>query len=178
MALQRVGHDWATFTFIIHSNWINLLNMKLNMGFSGSWDGRESNCNVGDLALIPGLGRSPGEVNSYPLQYSCLENSMDRGAWQAIVHGVRRVRQDWAANTFTFTWTNMRVHLSEIKILAPVSRMPLSWWRFCIRTISVPELFIWHGKTVPWYTFSTCLLRFAMAGYYDLLKDLRTNVKW
>ena len=53
------------------------------MGFSGSWDGKESNYNVGDLALIPGLGRLPGEVNSYPLQYSCLENSMDRGAWQA-----------------------------------------------------------------------------------------------
>ena len=44
-------------------------------------------------SLIPGLGRSPGEGNSYPLQYSCLENSVDRGAWQATVHGVA-VRQD------------------------------------------------------------------------------------
>ena len=43
-----------------------------------------------DLALIPGLGRSPGKGNSYPLQYSGLENSMDRGAWQATVHGVAK----------------------------------------------------------------------------------------
>ena len=42
---------------------------------------------AGDMGLIPGLGRSPGEENGTPLQYSCLENSMDRGAWQAIVHG-------------------------------------------------------------------------------------------
>ena len=49
---------------------------------------KESACNAGDLGLIPGLGRSPGKGNSYPLQYSGLENSMDRGAWQATVHGV------------------------------------------------------------------------------------------
>ena len=46
--------------------------------------------NIGDTGLIPGLGRSPGEGNSYPLQYSCLENPMDRGAWQATVHGVAK----------------------------------------------------------------------------------------
>ena len=45
-------------------------------------------CNAGDLGLITGLGRSPGEGNGYPLQYSCLENSMDRGTWLATVHGV------------------------------------------------------------------------------------------
>ena len=45
---------------------------------------KNSTCNVKDLDLIPGLGRSPGEENGYPLQYSCLENSMDRGAWQAV----------------------------------------------------------------------------------------------
>ena len=50
--------------------------------------GKQSACNVDDLGLIPGLGRSPGEGNGNPLQYSCLENSMDRGAWQATVHGV------------------------------------------------------------------------------------------
>ena len=46
--------------------------------------------NAGDPALIPGSGRSPGEGNDSPLQYSCLENSMDRGAWHAIVHGVAK----------------------------------------------------------------------------------------
>jgi len=50
---------------------------------------------VGDPGLIPGSGRSPGEGNDNPLQYSCLENSMDRGGWRAIVHGVARVKHDW-----------------------------------------------------------------------------------
>ena len=46
--------------------------------------------NTGDMGSIPGLGRSPGEENGNPLQYSCLENSMDRGAWRDIVHGVMK----------------------------------------------------------------------------------------
>ena len=50
-------------------------------GFPGSSDGKASACNVGDLGSIPGLGRSPGEENGNPLQYSSLENSMDGGAW-------------------------------------------------------------------------------------------------
>ena len=54
----------------------------------GGSDNKESACNAEDLASIPGLGRSPGEGNGYPLQYSGLEKSMDRGAWKAIVHGV------------------------------------------------------------------------------------------
>ena len=52
--------------------------------------GKESACNAGDPGLIPGWGRSPGEENGYPFQYSCLENAMDRGAWWAIVHGVAK----------------------------------------------------------------------------------------
>ena len=55
-------------------------------------DGNESTCNVGDPGSIPGLGRSPGEGNGYPLQYSCLENPMERGALQATVHGVTKSR--------------------------------------------------------------------------------------
>ena len=51
-----------------------------NLGFSGGLEGKESACKAGDLDLIPGLGRSPGEGNGYPLQYSSLDNSMDRGA--------------------------------------------------------------------------------------------------
>ena len=59
-----------------------------NILFPGGLDGKESACNVGDLGSIPGLGRCPGEGHDNPLQYSCLENYMDRGAWQATVHGV------------------------------------------------------------------------------------------
>ena len=53
----------------------------------GGLDGKESTCNAGDAGSNPGMGRSPGEGNDNPLQYSCLENSMDRGAWRATVHG-------------------------------------------------------------------------------------------
>ena len=62
---------------------------QYKIGFPGDSAGKES-CYAGDLGLIPGLGRSPGEGNSYPFQYSGLEKSMDRGAWQAIVHGVTK----------------------------------------------------------------------------------------
>ena len=72
------------------------------LGFPGGSDGKESACNAEDLGSIPGSGRSPGEGNGNPLQYSCLENSMDRGAWQAKVHELQRVGHDWTANTFTF----------------------------------------------------------------------------
>ena len=61
-------------------------------GFPGGSDGKESACNVGDLGSIPVLGRPPGEGNGYPLQYSDLENSMDRGTWLATVHGVAKSR--------------------------------------------------------------------------------------
>ena len=67
------------------------------MGFRHSSIGKESACNAGDLGLIPGSGRSPGEGKGNPLQYSCLENLMDRGAWQATVHGVAIVRHDLAS---------------------------------------------------------------------------------
>ena len=53
------------------------------MDFPGGSDGKESVCNAGDLGSIPGYGRSTGEGNDNPLQYSCLEDPMDRGAWQA-----------------------------------------------------------------------------------------------
>ena len=66
------------------------------LGFHGGSNSKESTCNAGDLGLIPRLGRSPGEGNGNPLQYSCLENSMDRGAWRATVHGVARVGHDLA----------------------------------------------------------------------------------
>ena len=58
------------------------------VGFPGGSDAKKSACNAGDLGLIIELGRSPGKRNGNPLQYSGLGNSMDRGAWQATVHGV------------------------------------------------------------------------------------------
>ena len=60
------------------------------MGFLGSSDGKASAYNAGDPGVIPGSGRSPGEGNGTPLQYSCLENPMDRGVWWATIHGVAK----------------------------------------------------------------------------------------
>ena len=72
---------------------LNILNIFMtNLDFPGGSDGKESACSAGDLGLIPGSGRSPGEGNGNPLQYSCLENSMDGGAWWATVHGVQKSR--------------------------------------------------------------------------------------
>ena len=68
-------------------------------GSPGGSDGRESVCNAGDPGSIPGLGRSPGEGHSNPLQYSCLVISMDRGAWWATVHGVLNL-QDYTVISF------------------------------------------------------------------------------
>ena len=64
--------------------------LLMAVGFPGGSDGKESAYNAGDLGLIPGSGRSPGEGNGYPRQYSRLESSADRGAWQATVHGVTK----------------------------------------------------------------------------------------
>ena len=58
----------------------------MDIGFSGGSDHKKSACNAENPGSVPGLGRSPGEGNGYRLQYSCLENPMDRGAWRATVH--------------------------------------------------------------------------------------------
>ena len=67
-------------------------NTRILTAVSGGSEDKASVCNAGDLGLIPGLGRSPGEGNGNPLQYSCLENPMDRGAWRATVHRVAKSR--------------------------------------------------------------------------------------
>ena len=72
------------------------------MGLPGGSDSKESLCNAGDLSPILGLGKSPGEENGNPLQYSCLENPMDGGAWWAAVHGVAKSRTQLSDFTFTF----------------------------------------------------------------------------
>ena len=74
--LRRGLCDWG---------WVNL-----DLGFPGDSDGKESACNMKDTGLIPGLRRTHGEGNGNPLQYSSLEKSMDREAWQATVYGVTK----------------------------------------------------------------------------------------
>ena len=63
---------------------------NLQLGFPGGSDDKESACKAGDPSSIPGSGKSPGVGNGNPLYYSCFENSVDRGAWQATFHGVAK----------------------------------------------------------------------------------------
>ena len=78
------------YKWTLELDWSLLLKSKLFSSFSGGSDDKEYACKVGELGVIPGLGSSPGERNDYPLQYSYLENSMNRGAWWARAHGVTK----------------------------------------------------------------------------------------
>ena len=91
MGSQRVDQDWAT-----EVNWTD----GVLMGFPGGSDGKVSACNAWNPGSIPWSGSSLGEMNGNPVQYSCLENLMDRGGWQAIVHGI-----NWATNTYGMEFT-------------------------------------------------------------------------
>ena len=96
----------------LSSIWESIVSLR---GFPGGSDSKESTCNVGDLGSIPGLGGSPGVGDGNPLQYSSLENSRDRGAWQATVHGVSKTH-DWVTkpSTVQYPWAQKR---------------PCAWWR-------------------------------------------------
>ena len=78
--------------------------MVLGQLFPSGSDGKVSVYNAGDLGSIPGSGRSPGEGNGNPLQYYCLENPMDRGAWWATVHGVAKSWTRLSDFTFLFIY--------------------------------------------------------------------------
>ena len=119
--------DYCSWWIIFHflplielPQWSHPFALWCCRGFPGGSDGRESACNAGDPGFIPGSGIPPGRGNDNPLQYSCLENPMDRGVWWVIVHGVTDSRHNWVTNTFTFLsapfWN--RVYFS-ILLLSP-----------------------------------------------------------
>ena len=91
--LGRNSEDQENLHYIyLYLSIYNLFIYNLLFIFPGGSDGKESACNAGDLGLIPGLERSPGEGNGNLLQYSCLKNPTDREAWQAII---QRVTRSW-----------------------------------------------------------------------------------
>ena len=85
---QKMSPLFQQIVVFLQSSLFMLQSFFLLWGFPSGSDSKESACNAGDLGPIPGLKTFPGEMNDNLLQYSCLENSMDRGAWQATVHGV------------------------------------------------------------------------------------------
>ena len=86
------------------------LHLTIQLGVLGCSAGKNLPANVGDVGLIPGSGRSPGEGNANPLQYSCLGNPMDRGAWRATVHGVTKE----LGMTY---WVNNKIKISFTLVL-------------------------------------------------------------
>ena len=139
MASQRVGHEWAT---------------KLNFH---SLVVKDYAFSAGDPGSIPGLGRSPGEGNGNPLQYYCLENPMDRGAWLATVHGVPRVRHDLATKpdqttilAWKIPWTDEPGGLQSMV----VTRVRQDYWLNNNKYM----VFSWLPETIK--AFSTCSLSY------------------
>ena len=106
MGLERVGHNWPTKQQIpVWCRNFIPINLYLPLfcailGFPGGSVVKNPSTNVGDVDSIPGLGRFPGGGNGNPFQYSCLENPIDRGGWQAMVHRVTKSQ----------TWLNDWIH--------------------------------------------------------------------
>ena len=93
-------------------------------------DGKESACSVGELGLIPGSGRSPGKGNGNPLQYSCLENSMDRGAWQVTVHAEAK-SWTWLSDNHAHTLSEKLCWMldSGCDQNSMLGKLIVQWWR-------------------------------------------------
>ena len=149
MGSHRVRHDWSDLAAAAELRCCPLID---DFGFPGGSDGKESACNASDPGSFPGSGRSPGEGNGYPLQYSCQENPMDRGAWWATVHGVPK---SWTqlSNTFTFSflaklwkfWTSVSSSINWERLTLG------STWR--VNAITYIK-YAWCLMGVGWWTFS------------------------
>ena len=100
--MRKLRHREVAFSRNCHVMELKFKTGHLTLGFPGGSDNKESACNVGNLGSSPGSGRSPAGGHGNPLQYSCWENSMDRGAW-----GLQSIRSqsDWVTNTHTHTHT-------------------------------------------------------------------------
>ena len=115
--------------------------------FPGGSDGKASVYNAGDLGLIPGLGRSPGEGNGNPLQYYCLENPMDRGAWQATVYGVAKSQTRLCDFKFTFLKARLMQQSFFLFVFFPASH-PIIIYHRAIRECLLTPVFLpgkFHG---------------------------------
>ena len=116
--------------------------------FIGGSDGKESACKAGDLGLIPGSGRSPEEGNYNPLQYSCLENSIDRETWQGPVHGVAKSQtplSDYHFSVFIFFF--LKALPNDGKSTLIIIFLPLWCWiiRMCVCSFASDSLQL-HGQ--------------------------------
>ena len=121
---------WLGCGQVRRAKWEVMRSSQEALSFPGGSDGKEPTCSAGDLGLIPGWGRSPGEANSNLLQYSCLENPTDRGSWRATVHGVAKSRTWLERLTFSLV-TNCQV------VIHLVNRLPVFPFLFFLVTQSL-----------------------------------------
>ena len=133
---NRICHKFRHFPLacLLCTRVLLLVNWEMDIYTFGGSDGKESACSVGDPGSIPWSGRSPGEVNGKPLQYSGLENPMDGGAWQSTAHGVPR---GWTrligftfVHTFGFNFFT-RVHSWGLKHSSKHASKQLDTWPWC-----------------------------------------------
>ena len=120
-------------------------------GFPCSSGGKESACNAGDLGSIPGSGRSPGGGNGNPLQYSCLENPMDRGTWQTVIHGVTKSwtrLSDYTTTAAAFLLRDARL-TPGTKWFRGANRCSVLFVLFCVIIFQMPPC-LQHTKTQRW----------------------------
>ena len=114
---------------------------SIQKGFPGGSVVKDTPANAGDMGLIPRLGRSPGGGNGSPLQYSCLENPIDRGAWPARVHGVSKIQ------TRLSNWACMQDQPRGLLCLPVPTTFPYPW--FCHRVGSCCSSESYQGKSRP-----------------------------
>ena len=107
---------------------VELLEHMVTLGFPSGSNSKESACNES----IPRSGRYPGEGNCYPLQYSCLEHSMDRGAWQATVHWVAKSQTQVSIHTQPSLWSNSHIHTWLVE-----KNIALTIWTFVSKAMSL-----------------------------------------
>ena len=139
-------HNWLPKRYLCKfSLSLNLKHIS-TLSFPGGSEDKASACNAGDQGSTPGMGRSPGEGNSNPLQYSCLENPMDRGAWQATVHGVAKSQTRLSNFTSLSTIGKLRGMISFskqplISVTNRYKRIP-SWYSYDERCLNYYKIFI------------------------------------
>ena len=124
-----------TFYFLYQYRPLSLNHSISSEDVPGGSDGKGSVYNAGDPGLIPGSGRSPGEWNGNSLQYSCLENPTNRGAWWAIVHGVAK-SQTWLSDQHTHTMNFAVMPMREINLWVFLPVMSLLYFGIKIMLIS------------------------------------------
>ena len=131
------------FINVLHLHW-NQFWLLLKKDFPGGSEGKVSACNVGDLGSIPESGRSPGEGNGNPLQHSCLENPMDRGAWCRLqAMGSLRVRYNWA------TSLSLSLRCWASLVAQMVKNLP-AMWETWVRSLSQEDPLATDSSSLTW----------------------------